>query len=151
MSAVVIVDTSVLLNVLDVPAFNQDRTAILEEFYDLVDADASFLLPMAAIFETGNHIARLADGGQRRRYAAKFCQEIGKALDGGAPWRPIQFPDSGRFAAWLDGFPDHAMRGQSMVDLSIIKEWEATCARHPGLRVRIWSLDGALQGYDRAP
>ena len=51
MSAIVIVDTSVLLNVLDVPAFNQDRDEILTQFRELLDSGASFLLPMAAIFE----------------------------------------------------------------------------------------------------
>ena len=57
MSDIVIVDTSVLLNVLDVPAFNQDRAEVFERFGELLDADANFLLPMAAIFETGDHIA----------------------------------------------------------------------------------------------
>lgn len=36
-----------------------------------------------------------------------------------------------------------------MGDLSIIKAWEAARTRHPNRRVRIWSLDGDLQSYDR--
>ena len=65
MSDIVIVDTSVLLNVLDVPRRNQDRDAVLAEFDALVDGSASILLPMAVVFETGNHIARLSNGRQR--------------------------------------------------------------------------------------
>ena len=66
MSDIVIVDTSVLLNVLDVPAFNQDRAEVFAQFKDLLDSDASFLLPMAAIFQAGDHIADLRDGRERR-------------------------------------------------------------------------------------
>lgn len=61
-----------MLNVLDVPSFNQDRGKVLADFGALVDAGASLLLPLAAIFETGDHIADLRDGRQRRRYAEVF-------------------------------------------------------------------------------
>lgn len=65
MPDVVIVDTTVLLNVLDIPQRNQNRSAVLAEFGALVDGSASILLPMAVVFETGNHIARLSNGRQR--------------------------------------------------------------------------------------
>ena len=54
MSAVVIVDTSVFLNVLDVPSFNQDRGAVLQAFRIYVEDGANMLLPMAAIIETAD-------------------------------------------------------------------------------------------------
>ena len=38
-----------------------------------------------------------------------------------------------------------------MSDLSIIEAWKAACTRHPNWRVRVWSFDGDLQGYDRHP
>ena len=149
MSDIVIVDTSVLLNVLDVPAFNQDRTEVFAQFKELLDSGANFLLPMATIFETGDHIADLRDGRQRRRYAEVFRDRIREALEGKAPWVPIQFPDSTQLADWLENFPDAAMTGQDMSDFSIAKAWEMECTRHPTRRVRIWSLDQHLQGYDR--
>jgi len=151
MSDIVIVDTSVLLNVLNVPTFNQHRSEIFVRFEEFLEAGASFLLPMAAIFETGDHIADLRDGRQRRRYAEVFRKRIREALEGDAPWVPIRFPDSRQVAGWLESFPDHAMRGPDMSDLSIIKGWEAECARHQGRRVRIWTLDRDLRGYDRIP
>ena len=149
MSDVVIVDTSVFLNVLDVPAFNQNRDAILDQFERLLGAGNSLLLPMAAVFETGDHITDLSDGRLRRRYAERFRTQVRKALNGEAPWTLIPLPDSERLSGWLEGFPDHAMRGVGLSDLSIIKAWEAACARHQTRRVRIWSLDQHLQGYDR--
>ena len=62
-------------------------------------------------------------------------------------------PVSGLAAArrMAGGLSDYAMRGPDMSDLSIIKAWEVACAHHPRRRVRIWSLDQDLQGYDREP
>ena len=151
MSQVVIVDTSVLLNVLDVPAFNQNRDAVFGEFEEFVEAGASLLVPMAAVFETGDHIADLPDGRQRRRYAERYCEAIRDALAGDAPWTPIQFPDAEQLCKWLQDFPDYAMRGPDLSDLSIIKAWEIERQRHALTRVRIWSLDRDLQGYDHNP
>lgn len=71
---VVIVDTSVLLNLLDVPGRNQGRDAALRRFEELLDAEVNLLLPVAAIFEAGNHIARLPDGRQRRGHAQRFSK-----------------------------------------------------------------------------
>jgi len=47
-SAIVLLDTSIYLNVLDVPSRNQKREQILNEFEERVRCDDLFLLPMAA-------------------------------------------------------------------------------------------------------
>ncbi|MYD88489.1 MAG: hypothetical protein F4137_17000 [Acidobacteria bacterium] len=151
MPPIFIVDTTVLLNVLDVPGRNRDRDVVLDRLGELVDDGASLLLPMGAIFETGNHIARLPDGQQRRDCAEVLRDQVRQALDGQAPWAPLQFPDARQLAEWLEGFPDYAMQEISMVDLSIIKAWQRTCVQHPARRVAIWTLDQHLIGYDRIP
>lgn len=150
MSEIVLIDTSVLMNVLDVPGFNQDRAAVLADFLRLISDSAHIFLPMAAILEAGNHIAQLPDGGLRRTSAQIFAEQIRKALIGEAPWRPIQFPDHATVAKWLDRFPDAAMVGHGIGDLSIQEHWKALCKKHPLSRVRIWSLDEDLAGFDQA-
>ena len=151
MPPIVIVDTSVLLNVLDVPGFNQDRDAVFDRFNALVDQGANLLLPMGAVFETGNHIADVRDGRQRRLCASVFTDQVRRALNGEAPWTLAPLPDADQLAVWLDTFLDDAMRGLGMVDLSIKKEWERACSQHPHRRVFIWALDQHLTGYDRKP
>ena len=79
MSEIVLVDTSVLMNVLNVPGRNQDREAVIAEFTRLVQGGAHLFLPMAAVFEAGNHIAQLADGQARRSAATIFGEEINAA------------------------------------------------------------------------
>ena len=93
----------------------------------------------------------LPDGQQRRQCAEVLRDQVRQALEGQAPWTPLQFPDARQLADWLEGFPYYAMRGIGIVDLSIIKAWERTCTLHPGRQVSIWSLDQHLTGYDRIP
>jgi hypothetical protein len=151
MAAVLLVDTSVFLNVLDVPAFNQHRESVFQQFERFLQEGSYLLLPMATVFEAGNHIAQLSDGGLRRAHAERFVGTVREAIDGNAPWRPIRLPDLQEIGAWMNEFTNHATRGLGMGDLSIIKEWQGACARHPHLRVLIWSLDAALAACDRRP
>jgi len=160
MSAIILLDTSVYLNVLDVPGNNQDRDDVLTEFGVRVEDGDYFLLPMATIWETGNHIADLTTGGDRRRFAQKLVDDVKNALDGQSPYRATYFPEREEFLLWLNDFPNHAMKnksaqktteGVSLADMSIIKEWERTCAKHSMSRVLIWSLDSDLTAYDRIP
>ena len=151
MPGIVIVDTSVFLNVLDVPGRNQHRTADLARFDELIEGGINLLLPIAAVFEAGNHIAHIDDGGQRRRSGEVFRDRVHEALKGEAPWTPIQLPDNLELADWLDSFPESAMRGAGMGDLSIVEAWKRTCRQHPTHRVSIWTHDQHLAGYDRKP
>lgn len=156
MGTIVLIDTSVFLNILDVPGFNQDREYVFTSFERYIDQGSHFLLPMATIWETGNHIARIPSGAQRRRFAESLLDQIKLAFDGEAPFRATYFPDRQEFFDWLGNFPDFAMRnkseckpneGISLCDMSIIKEWERTVAQNASRTVLIWSLDIDLASY----
>jgi hypothetical protein len=151
MNAVAIVDTSILCNVLNIPHMNSDRTQVMQELTDFLEAGTNLLLPMAAVYETGNHIAQLSDGGNRRKFAKAFIEQVKKAIKGEAPWQVMQLPNVQEIGEWLSDFPDSAMRGAGIGDLSIIKEWEKMVRRTPNHRIFIWSLDGDLQGYNHIP
>jgi len=157
MGDIVLLDTTVYLNILDVPGRNQYREDIFVEFGLRIENGDNFLLPMASIWETGNHIARLSDGNKRYQYAEKLVRDVRNALDGEVPYRPTYFPDREAFMEWLIEFPNYAQRnksdnkpgeGGSLSDFSIIKEWEQTRDRHSMSRVLIWSLDIDLQWCD---
>lgn len=150
--SVCLVDTSIFTNVLNVPGYNQSRHEVLRELRRITRQDGvNLLLPAAVIFETGNKIAYVNDGRQRREFAKKFVQEVRRAFDGHSPWVPTAVPDRRTILKWIDGFPDRAMEGKSFADHSIVSEWERQCALHRARRVYIWSLDDDLCGYDRQP
>ena len=142
-----LIDTSVLLNVIDVPNFNQERTRILSNFKAYIERGDTFLLPYAAIVETGNHIAQLK-GDYKFIYADKFVNEIKAAINGNSPWKPLKFPTYEDLNNWLAGFPKFASQGIGFADYSIIKEWEEQKSLFAAYSVRIWSLDNGLQGYE---
>jgi hypothetical protein len=157
MSDIVLLDTSVYLNVLDIPGYNQARHAVLQDFETKVLQEDYFLLPMATIWETGNHIAKLATGGLRFQFGRKLVDDVMNAINGVAPYRPTHFPSREEFCVWLNDFPNYVKRnkspqrtneGTSLSDLSIIKEWESTRTLHNLSRVLVWSLDADLAGYD---
>jgi hypothetical protein len=151
MAHVILVDTSVFLNILNVPAFNQNRSDVFDQLrIYLSEQSTSLILPMVAIIEAGNHIAQLSSGGDRRKFASIFAEEVQKAIAGQAPWQAMRMPDMEKIRDWLPEFPDYAMREVGMGDLAIINDWKDACELYTAYRVSIWSLDHAFAGCDRA-
>jgi hypothetical protein len=148
-----LVDTSVFCEIIPVPGRSQHRDAILEALEEHIQENVILLLPIATILETGNHIAHIPDGRQRRATAERFVELVRQALgniEGPPPWtvpQPLLAPED--LQRYLNEFPDHAMREISLGDLSIIKEYQRQCQLHQVRRVFIWSLDDHLSAYDR--
>jgi hypothetical protein len=151
MGALCLLDTSILLEWLAVPGKAAHPETVTASLKQKLAAGESLFLPMASVFETGNHIGQNGDGTLRRACARQFVVLVQDALAGKAPFTPIGFPDSAHIQQWISEFPDHASRGSGLGDLSIIHDWQRACEKHPARRVYIWSLDRHLVGYDRAP
>ena len=149
MSSICIIDTSIFCNLLDVPNKAQQRATTVAQFRTYINRKYIFLLPMATIYETGNHVAQNGDGRQRRKTAQLFVEQVQQAFTGKAPWTPTPFDNAEDFAEWLAQFPDHAMSGSGIGDLSIIKVFERQCDLHPHRHVFIWSHDDHLRAYNR--
>ena len=146
--SVAILDTSVFCNLLDVPGKCQHRDRARNDLARFVDQGVQLLLPLGAVYETGNHIAQAT--GDRHALATRFVEEVLRALDGESPFTAAAFPDVADVRAWLPAFPEHAARTVGMTDLSIIRLWEQQRTRLRNRRVLIWSYDGDLAGYDSA-
>jgi hypothetical protein len=158
MSSVCLIDTSVFTNLLNVPGRNQHKEDVTQAYQEYVELGCTFILPMATIIETGNHIAQNGDGRVRRETAQRFVIAVKAAFEGSAPWSPSDFPSAAEILTWLDTFPDHAGRnkapdkpneGTSFGDLSIIQEFEKCCRRFAMSEVFIWSLDSDVQQKHR--
>lgn len=147
MANIVLVDTSILLNILGVPHMSDQRVEVKEQSEDYIRRGDHLFLPIATVLETGNHIAQNGDGNQKRRCALRFADTVREAVENANPWVLVPLPDTKDLVAWLDDFPDSAMRGVGIGDHSIIKSWERFRDQFPGLAVSVWSLDEDLQGY----
>lgn len=127
---------------------DQHRDTALNDFKHYRTQGATFLLPLSVIVETGNHIAQHGDGRLRRDRGERFRQLIIKCLEGSSPWTPIHFFDDQWLRSWIDHFPDSAMEGIGLGDLSIIQEYKRQKQIHSARRVFIWSYDEHLSQYD---
>jgi hypothetical protein len=149
--SICIVDTSVFCNILEVPNRSQDRGKVLDQLEGLIDDGATLLLPLATIYEAGNHIAQNGDGRARRATARRFAEQVELALRGETPFTPTDINDERELQRWLTQFPDYAEGGVSFGDMSIIEAFHKECGRHRARRVFIWALDDDLSSYDREP
>jgi hypothetical protein len=150
MSAICLIDTSIFVEILDVPRKAADHDQIISKLQEKVENGDVLFLPMATILETGNHIAQNGDGGQRRSCAHKFVVQVQQALKGQSPFKPISFLEKEQLQQWLSEFPDSAMRGNSLGDLSIIHDFERLCRQSPRREIYIWSVDSHLSSFKQA-
>ena len=154
---IALVDTSVLCELLEVPKMCSDHKTYLKMFMDRSADGEWFLLPMATLLETGNHIGQNGDGRQRRKAAEQFVSLVKQAITGDTPFTATPFVDPETLAGWLAKFPDWVTRGDAkgkgsgLGDLSIYQEWLHQRKRNPKRRVYIWSKDIHLSSYDESP
>ncbi len=151
MSAICLIDTSVFIEILNVPRISNNHKLILEEMKKKIQNDKKLFLPMATILETGNHIAQNGSGEERRQCAEVFVKQVQEALDGKSPFNPIRFMTKEKMQKWIHNFPEFAMNGMGLGDLSIIQDWEMICEQNQGRKVYIWSLDHHLASYSKEP
>ena len=152
MKEIHLIDTSVFCNIMRIPGMCPQHREALTELQALVARPGTtLLLPVTRIYETGNHIAQNGSGTQRLQVAQRFASQVQAAFDGRAPWTPTPLQGPSEMSAWLGLFPDYALQGIGLGDLSIIKTFEQVCELNPMARVRIWSYDADLGGYDRQP
>lgn len=144
------IDTSVFVEILNVPHMNTHHHEVMDELKDIIEKKDTLILPFATIIETGNHIAQNGDGTQRRETARRFQDCILKTVNGEAPWAYYgEQMTKEELRTVCKGFPDAAMRGEGFGDLSIIRAYERYRDEVPGIAgIRIWSLDTHLKSYE---
>ncbi|MFI0978902.1 hypothetical protein ACH4SP_18110 [Streptomyces sp. NPDC021093] len=149
------VDTSILCNLLEVPGKSQDREKVVEELKRKRGEDAcDLLLPVTAVIETGNHIAQLPNGYDRRICAERFDAVLRMVVEGKAPWALNEVEwDAAHLSALLEGgstgssLVEHASNQLGCGDLNILIERDRYLARTSGVVAKVWTLDGLLSAY----
>ena len=161
MADICILDTNIILNILNVPSKSQDRVKVLDEFKIFAESNCRFIIPLVVAVEVGNHISQNGDGNTRREIAKQFVDMMQKTFDGSSPFEISNFDLKLEWRNWINEFidkagqnktPDKPNEGMSLTDLSIIKEYEDIQAKNKAnkrkhVNVFIWSLDSDLIHY----
>lgn len=155
MPRVEFVDTSVLVNLPDIPFMNDRRAELLGEQQRKQAAGLQLILPVTSVIETGNHIAQLAEGAQRRSCAERFAGLLRLVADRKAPWVLHEVAWDRAFLRELaDGgstrttLIEHASSKVGCGDLSILVERDRYRAGvASGVSAGIWTLDEALAAW----
>jgi hypothetical protein len=151
---VLILDTSVLCCLLDVagkatcgPEGDKWNKTRIEKLL-ATEKDATIVMPLASIIETGNHIAQA--GARRFETATAFCEKLMAVADAKIPWAAFSeqadlwSPDSLRQIA--SDWPDLAKTGLSMGDATI--KTVAEYYGKTGMSVEIITGDSGLKAYE---
>jgi hypothetical protein len=152
--SVTFIDTCVLCNLLPVPGRDQNSKEIRDEMLIRRELGERFILPVSTIIETGNHIAHMNNGHDRRVAAEKFTGMLKLSMDGKAPWTLHQFEWGRDFLSILvsgcntgSDLIEHAVAEVGAGDLCILAEREVYKNRATLHSVDIWSIDGPLSAY----
>lgn len=155
---VLVLDTSVLCCWLQVPGKEEcgpinDRwshTRVKEILNQERAAKSIFILPMATVIETGNHIAQAPR--ERFELASKLAKHLQEAADAKSPWAPFMDQSTlwqpGNLRALADSWPALAASKLSIGDATIkdVAEYYAKA----GYAVEILTGDAGLKAYQPA-
>ena len=143
------VDTCVLTNLLDIPGFNQDRDEVRKKYEEKKKTHDIFVLPIATLVETGNHIAQ--SKGNKRKIAQDFRDLVLNAIQGTSNFVVTPEITLEQIGEIMEGFPDSVvLEDRGFGDLSIISQFEDYWKnKQPIGKMCIWSLDHHLQGFEK--
>ena len=153
---VLILDTSVLCCWLQVPGKEEagpqndrwNHVRIKELLEQELAENSTFVLPIATLIETGNHIAQASN--HRFERASSLAGYLREAADAQSPWAAFtdQSPlwQAENLRALADSWPELAKGGTSIGDATIkdVAEYYAIAGYH----VEILTGDAGLKAYE---
>lgn len=150
-----IFDTSMLVVWLDVPGMNRcdsddiGHKEVVEKITLERKNGTHFILPLAVLIETGNHISQIKsnDAGQRK-IATQFIKLINDAINGQSPWivfsNQIQLFENNKLMEMLDEWFNH-IHTLSIGDVSVKRV--ADLYQNDLTEVVIYTCDHKLRAY----
>ena len=150
MSTVHFIDTSVLVELLNIPNMNANHAQVKAEYQQLAVNQDIFVLPIATLVETGNHIGQIKNSSIRYDISGKFSQMVTQAVRSENHWNVIPELSSEILSKMMSNFPNWTVTCSGFGDLSIVEQFEDYWQnRQPIGKMRIWSLDHHLAAYAR--
>ncbi|MFA7239562.1 MAG: hypothetical protein WC091_05565 [Sulfuricellaceae bacterium] len=156
MKKVLILDTSIVCVWLEVPGMNDcgpdhdkwDKVRVAAKIRDEERANTTFVLPLASIIETGNHIAQARHS--RRERGQSLAELMKKSANRQSPWAAFSEQSvlwsEEKLVQLADTWPTLADQRLSLGDATIkdVAEYYAQM----GYRVEILTGDAGLKAYE---
>ena len=136
------VDTSILVELLDIPNMTKHHDEIKAEYEELAKNGDTFILPVSVLVETGNHIAHSPS----RRY--ELGEKFKALILGKNQFEVLPTISKEALERILSDFPKQASGETGFGDISIVAQFEEYWhTKQPIGHIRIWSLDKHLASY----
>jgi hypothetical protein len=151
---VYVVDTSYLLELFRVDNFSTEKALaeVTARFKDAFQRAYPIYVPLPCLFELGNHIADVPDGGRRSALAKKLCDTIKTGFEEGTPWTILPSVSLNQIQPLLDAFSSEwAKRKIGVTDAFTIEEARKLKNKYSatlGYAVHIWTKDHALKAQE---
>ena len=156
MKKVLIIDTSILCVWLDVPGMDDcgpdhdkwDKDRVANKIQEEEHARTTFVLPLASIIETGNHISQSSQ--YRRERGESLADLIRKSANSETPWAAFSEQSvlwsAEKLRQLADSWPALASQKLSLGDATIkdVAEYYAQM----GYQVEILTGDSGLKAYE---
>lgn len=154
---VLIIDTSILCVWLKVPGKETCGTKKMPITFEDVNAKieteaksgTTFVLPIASIIETGNHIAHIKKG-DKKFLGDSFAKILTNAADETSPWAAFSEQSTlwkpEKLKALAQKWSESVVHGQSIGDASIVEV--AMYYAEKGFDVEIFTGDEGLKSYE---
>lgn len=151
------IDTSILCVWLQLPGFTSagavadswDYDRIQRKIAQAIEEQATLVLPLATIIETGNHLSQC--GGDRYTLALQFCEILRKSVDSEEPWAAYSAQNTlwsdDQMRQLADTWPNQAAQQISIGDATIIGVAEYYSSAFPLSQVEIFTGDAGLSAY----
>ena len=151
MNLVLFVDTSVMVNLLNIPGRNQHHNEAIIEYNKLMEQEKIvFVIPVATLVETGNHIAHISDGNLRFLIGKEFADLVRSAISMEGSWVTASEIPPNVLDVGLDKFMQFVPSGTGLGDATIVAQFEEYWTKQQPIgTMRIWSYDNHLQGFEK--
>jgi len=151
-AAVLVIDTSYLLELYRVPHYSNDAShaAIKARFGKAIEQKSQLYVPFPAIFEVANHIVDGRDPGPRKKLAELFVGHVLQSFEKGQPFVITPALDEASLKELLQQFANEfAPQRVGLTDTSIVSEAKRLKQKYgASYNVHIWTKDRRLKAHE---
>jgi hypothetical protein len=159
----VVVDTSYLLELFQVPGNTNPKAAVVvaQKFQQGINSGVQFFVPLPVLFELGNHIADVPNGGLLRQLALQLKDAVKEWLAGNTPFTVVSSMDDSRtvkdfcvaLGSLTQKFSALVPSQHGLTDTAVVVEAERLRSRYidsslSKYRVYIWTRHQSLKALE---